>query len=197
LTYGSLLGSTRNREHPIDLQSLGIPSHDLADLDIPFSEKEVWETIKQLPSDKAPGLDVFTGAFYKTCWPLIKGDIMTAMSAVWSRKFMNFGNLNSAYITLIPKLVGAEQVKDFRPISLVHSFAKIVTKLLANRLAGRLHGMVSPIQRAFIKGRFIQDNLCWYNRQQDSCISKNNHTSSSNSTFKRPLIQSHGLFFWK
>jgi hypothetical protein len=34
---------------------------DLTDLDAPFSEKEVWETIKQLPSDKAPGLDGFTG----------------------------------------------------------------------------------------------------------------------------------------
>jgi hypothetical protein len=157
--YGSLLGSTRNREHSIDLQSSGIPSHDLADLHIPFSEKEVWVTIKQLPSDKALGPDGFTGAFYKTYRPLIKVDIMTTMSAVWSRKFMNFGNLNNAYITLIPKLVGAELVKDFRPINLVHNFFQIVTKLLANRLAGRLNGMVSPIQSAFIKGRFIQDNF--------------------------------------
>ena len=49
--------------------------------------------------------------------------------------------------------------KDFRPISLVHSFAKLVTKLLANRLASRLQQLVSPNQSAFIKGRFIQDNF--------------------------------------
>lgn len=48
---------------------------------------------------------------------------------------------------------------DFRPISLVHYFAKLVTKLLANRLAGRLDQLVSPNQSAFIKGRFILDNL--------------------------------------
>jgi len=30
---------------------------------------------------------------------------------------------------------------------------------MANRLAGRLQQMVSPIQSAFIKGRFIQDNF--------------------------------------
>jgi hypothetical protein len=52
-----------------------------------------------------------------------------------------------------------DQVKDFRPISLVHSFAKLVTKILANRLAKRLTEMVSPSQSAFIKGRFIQDNF--------------------------------------
>jgi hypothetical protein len=84
---------------------------------------------------------------------------MAAMLAVWSRKFLNFDKLNSAYITLIQKLVGAEQVKDFRPISLVHSFAKLITKLLANRLAGRQQEMVSPIQSAFIKGCFIQNNF--------------------------------------
>ena len=49
--------------------------------------------------------------------------------------------------------------KDFRPISLVHSFAKLVTKLLANRLASRLQQLVSPNQSAFIKGRFIQDSF--------------------------------------
>ena len=66
---------------------------------------------------------------------------------------------NSAFITLLPKTEEANCAKDFRPISLVHSFAKLVTKLLANRLAGRLQQMVSPNQSAFIKGKFIQDNF--------------------------------------
>jgi hypothetical protein len=30
-------------------------------------------------------------------------DIMTAVSTVWNSKFLNFGILNSAYITLLPK----------------------------------------------------------------------------------------------
>ena len=84
---------------------------------------------------------------------------MAAISAVWSRKMVNFGILNSAYITLLPKKEDADQPKDFRPISLVHSFAKLITKLLSNRLAPKLQDMVSPIQSAFIKGRFIQDNF--------------------------------------
>jgi hypothetical protein len=154
-----LLGTSWNREHTIDLQALGIPAFELADLDVPFTEKEVWETIKQLLLDKAPGLDSFTGIFYRLCWSVIKEDIMSAMSAVWSRKFCNFSNLNVAYITLIPKVEGDDQVKDFKSISLVHSFAKLVTKLLANRLAMKLQEMVSPVQSAFIKGRFIQDNF--------------------------------------
>jgi len=154
-----LLGNCPDREYTINLNELQIIAHDLADLELPFSEEEVWNTIKILPSDKAPGPDGFTGRFYKACWPIIKEDIMLAVSAVWNRKFVNLGVLNSAYITLLPKKDGADQPKDFRPISLVHSFTKLITKMMANRLAGRLQQMVSPIQSAFIKGRFIQDNF--------------------------------------
>ena len=157
--YEDLLGTCTVREHTINLANLGIDTHDMSDLDLPFTENEVWRTIQQLPSDKAPGPDGFTGCFYKSCWPIIKDDIMVAVSAVWSRKMGNFGTLNSAYITLLPKMEGADQPKDFRPISLVHSFAKLITKLLANRLAPKLQQIVSPNQSAFIKGRFIQDNF--------------------------------------
>jgi hypothetical protein len=70
--YDNLVGKAEIREHTIDLEelefrehtkaefywhALGVPVHDLAELDSPIVEKEVWETIKQLPSDKAPGPD--------------------------------------------------------------------------------------------------------------------------------------------
>ena len=84
---------------------------------------------------------------------------MAAISAVWSRKFANFELLNSAFITLLPKKVDASSIKEFRPISLVHSFAKLVTKTLANRLVVTLYLLVSPNQSACIKGHFILDNF--------------------------------------
>ena len=120
-----------------------------------FSEQEVWETIKGLPSDKASGPDGFTGLFYKVCWSIIKDDVMAAALAVWDRRLNSFYKLNSAYIAMIPKKEGADQIKDFRPISLVHSFTKLVTKVLANRLGCCMEGLVSKAQTAFIKGRFI------------------------------------------
>lgn len=55
----SLLGTNVARMSSINLDMLGTHNHDLAVLDLPFTETEVWETIKQLPSDKAPGLDGF------------------------------------------------------------------------------------------------------------------------------------------
>jgi hypothetical protein len=119
----------------VDLEYLGLPSHDLSDLDAQIDENEVLESIMQLPSDKAPGPDGYTGRFYKVCWPIIKRDVMAVIAAIWCRKFQQFERLNTAFVTLIPKKEGAEEVKDFRPISLVHNIAKLVTKLMANRLS--------------------------------------------------------------
>jgi hypothetical protein len=157
--YSSLLGEAPDRDVTINSEALNISHHDLADLEAPISEEEVWKAICSLPSDKAPGPDGFTVNFYKVCWPIIKTEIMTAISAIWSRKFDRFEQLNSAYIILLPKKEDATSIREYRPISLVHSFAKLITKILANRLAGRLNELVSPVQSAFIKGRFIQDNF--------------------------------------
>jgi hypothetical protein len=146
-----------------------LPSHDL-ELDSQFTEEEVWDSIKQLPSDSAPGPDGFTGRFYKACWLIIKDDVMAVFSAIWSRKFAHFNKLNTALITLIPKKEGADEVKDFRPISLVHSMAKLVTKILANRLAPKLQDMVSPRQSAFIQVDSFKITLCLCNKLPDCSI---------------------------
>ena len=121
---------------------LGVQQHDLSTLDCPFSEEEVWATIKGMPLDKAPGPDGFTGRFYKTCWNIIKGDIMLALEAIQRGHVFKFKLLNTAFITLLPK--------DFRPISLIHSFAKLVTKVMANRLVPLLPTLVPSNQSAFV-----------------------------------------------
>jgi hypothetical protein len=157
--YDGLLGTAIQRDASINLDELGLQSFDLGRLNVPFSNDEVWDTIKSITSDKAPGPNGFTGRFYKSCWSIIKLDVMAAVSRVWDCNFRNFGLLNSALITLLPKIEGAALVKDFRPISLIHSFAKLVTKMVANRLAGHLNAMVPPNQTAFIKKRFILDNF--------------------------------------
>jgi hypothetical protein len=43
-------------------------------------------------------------------------------------------SLTASFISLIPKVPGAVELKDFRPISLVRGIYKIIAKVLANRL---------------------------------------------------------------
>lgn len=73
----------------------------------------------------------------------------------------NFGALNRAAITLLPKRNAPTLVTDFRPISLIHSVAKLISKVLAIRLARQMDGLISVAQSAFIKKRCIQDNFLY------------------------------------
>ena len=67
--------------------------------------------------------------------------------------------LNKACIVLLPKVQGAEQIGDFRPISLSNSLYLIFAKVLANRLRGVLSSLISPFQSAFIPSRQMADNI--------------------------------------
>jgi hypothetical protein len=59
---------------------------------------------------------------------------MRAIAAFDSEDNRGFARLNQAYITLLPKKPGAVEVGDFRPVSLIHSIAKILSKAMAHRL---------------------------------------------------------------
>jgi hypothetical protein len=126
------------------------------------------------------------------CWPILKNGLMAAFSAVWSRKVMNLGLLNTTYVTLLPKCEDAEKIKDYRPISLVHSFAKVVTKLLANRLARVLMRWFLSIKVPSSKVSLFMIMLCLCSKQTSSS-NKSNHVSLSWISLK-PFTRSYGLF---
>lgn len=70
-------------------------------------------------------------------------------------------SINYSYITLVPKRENPETVNDFRPISLLNSSMKIITKLLSNRLQKYAIQVVHENQYGFVKGKTIQDCLGW------------------------------------
>jgi hypothetical protein len=131
------------------------------ELDRPFTLTEVEQAIKCLPNDKAPRPDGFTNDFYKRCWHIIKVDVMRAFHVFRLHRCGALGQLNSAQVVLIPKTEVASEPKDFRPISLIHSFAKLITKVLALRLSIYIDKLISSAQSAFIKKRCIQDNYMY------------------------------------
>lgn len=157
--FDEMLGTHSPCTVSLDFQSLGIPSVDMAATDYCFSEDEVWRTIQEMPIDKAPGPDGFTGLFYRFAWPIIKNDIMRAFHALWSLDARSLYLVNQAYMVLLRKKDDAALVGDYRPISLIHSFSKLFTKVLANRITTSIPKLVRDNQSAFIKGRLIHDNF--------------------------------------
>ena len=67
--------------------------------------------------------------------------------------------MNQAIITLIPNKGKLNQLKYWRPISLLCQDYKILTKILANRLKQVLPNLISEEQNCSVPGRTIFNNL--------------------------------------
>lgn len=97
-----------------------------------IEEQEILESIRACAGDKAPG-PKRPMAFFKQCWEVIKKDLIAAI-----RNFHEEGlferNLTSIFVALIPKKMGAVELDDYRPTSLIGGVYKIMEKLLAERL---------------------------------------------------------------
>lgn len=80
-------------------------------------------------------------------------------------KFFNESNdrgrfvrsVNSTFLVLISKCKGAEDLKDFRSISLVESLYKLLAKVLANRLKRVMSKLVNKAHNTFVEGGRILD----------------------------------------
>lgn len=65
----------------------------------PFEKREVLEVVKGMNSDKEPGPDDFSMAFFQACWNVIKVDIMVVLHDFHAHsKFEK--NLNATFIAL-------------------------------------------------------------------------------------------------
>ena len=67
--------------------------------------------------------------------------------------------MNASFLSLIPKKCNVVNIKDFRPISLVGSVYKLLSKVLANRLRVVLDKLISETQNSFVGGRQILDSV--------------------------------------
>ncbi|XP_050222822.1 uncharacterized protein LOC126672915 [Mercurialis annua] len=156
--YANLFSATRGR--PSDLQIVkNIIPHLVTDEDNDGltrcpSNDEIRATVFDMDGSSAPGPDGFSGAFYKYCWNIIGLDLCRLVC-----HFFQFGKLTtglcSSLMVLIPKFKGAVSIDQFRPIVLSNFCFKVITKILADRLASIAEKIISKHQFGFIKNRSI------------------------------------------
>ncbi|GJU86089.1 RNA-directed DNA polymerase, eukaryota, partial [Tanacetum coccineum] len=112
--------------------------------------------------NKSPGPDGFTFEFFRKFWDTLGSDFCAAF------------------------------VNDYRPISLIGSLYKVVTKILATRLSSIISGLISDVQTAFLPNRQILDGPFIINELLSWC----KHKKQQAMVFKVDFAKAYDSIRW-
>ena len=123
-----------------------------------ISEDEVFKSLKSMENNKSPGNDGQSKKFYECFWDGIKNPLLASIH----RAFVN-QELSSYQKQAVMKMLGKKDkdkrfIKNWRPISLLNTDMKIISKVLSTRIKGVLPYLISSNQTAYVKNRFISES---------------------------------------
>lgn len=127
-----------------------------------FKEEEVKEVVWQCEGSKSPSSDEFNFNFIRNCWNYLKTDIMEVVHLFQETGSLSKG-CNASFIALVPKVKDPSSLDQFKPISLVGIFYKIITKVLACHMKEVLSLVIDESYSAFLRDRGMLDSVLMEN----------------------------------
>ena len=128
------------------LNGLGsLPDFVRDELEKEMSIEELREIVKESENNKSPGLDGLSYEFYKTTLDLIQDDLLEVFQCQLNRKRIVDSNKDGV-TRLAPKVDGVPSVDELRPITLLNSDYKLLSKWFVKRMKPILHYIIKSGQ---------------------------------------------------
>ena len=168
-------------EEPVDTSLNSLFLDDLSNIDHSdnlFLERklekdEILQALKDMKPNKSPGSDGLTSAFYLKFFPLLGNTLCDIINLAYETGEMSDSQKHS-YIPLICKdETRGDEMKCYRPISLLNIDYKVISKAITNRLGRVLPKIIGIDQTCSVKGRSIFDNLHLIRNVMDYVDQKN------------------------
>lgn len=128
------------------------------DLEASLSAQELQGALQSMQSGKAPGIDGLPVEFYKAFWPVIGPDLLDVLRDSLRRGRLPLSG-RRAVLTLLPKKGDLQDIRNWRPVSLLCTDYKLLSKVLATRLRKVMEQVVHVDQTYCVPSRLISDNI--------------------------------------
>jgi abortive infection bacteriophage resistance protein len=127
-----------------------VNQEDINHLNRSITQKVIEATIKSILKKKSPGLDGFIAELYQTFKEELISTLLKQFGKI-EREGIVPNSFYEANITLIPKQDNNTSKKEnYRPISLMNIYAKILNKIMANRIQHHIREIIYYDQVGFI-----------------------------------------------
>ena len=110
-----------------------------------------------MSNNKSPGNDGVTKEFYKTFWEDLKKPMCASITKAFHRGELSHSQKQATIKLIEKKDRDKKLIKNWRPISLLNSDTKLISKVLAGRLKNVLPSLITSHQTAYVNGRFISE----------------------------------------
>ncbi len=135
---------------------VSLDENEKVECDVNISKNELSEQVKTLKCGTSPGMDGISSLFYKMYWYLIAEDF-TEMAQEVFEVGVCCKNQNLGVIVLLYKDGDRENIKNWRPITLLNADYKLLEKVMASRMKKVLPNIVKNDQLGYLKDRYIGD----------------------------------------
>jgi len=131
--YDTIAVSGECMKRLMDCNLSTVPDAANLALEEPVTLEEIYQVIKTWKPHKAPGYDGICLEFLKKTWEITKEDLLRIVNEMYTEEiipdYQKFG-----IIVCIPKQPHATQVEHYRPLTILNTDFKLVTRIIANRL---------------------------------------------------------------
>jgi endonuclease/exonuclease/phosphatase family metal-dependent hydrolase len=139
--------------------SLCLSSEDQTFLKAPITFDDLLEGVARCPSKSSPGED---GLPYEILQLIINHPNCREITLAVFNDALAYGIFPPSWqvtcVSLLPKKGTLSDLRNYRPISLINTDAKVFTRILNTRVTSCVESLINPYQTGFVRGRFIADN---------------------------------------
>ena len=155
LTIDEFLGDISN--HP-EVRNSKLSEQEKLELDRPFTIEELDLSNKKSKKNSSPGIDGISNRFIDKFWYLFRVPLYNYTMECYEKESLT-DNFRNVKIRLIPKKGDLTHIKNWRPISLLNCFYKIISRAITFRIRKYIDKITNVGQHGYSSNKQCQEVL--------------------------------------